>query len=88
MTSAVPGDIKVEFLLCVTHVPKWTERRRNYGIGIERTKQAKSLKTRKVVWYARRDLNPLTCPPDIDTEEMLQFSWTKGEGYGQEKIHC
>jgi len=26
----------------------------------------------------------LTCPPNIDTGEMLQFSWTKGKGYGQE----
>ena len=29
----------------------------------------------------------MTCPPDIDTGEMLEFSWMKGEGYGQETIH-
>jgi len=29
----------------------------------------------------------LTCPPDIGTGNMLEFSWTKGEGYGQETIH-
>ena len=29
----------------------------------------------------------LTCPPDIGTGNMLEFSWTKGEEYGQETIH-
>ena len=29
----------------------------------------------------------LTCPPDIGIGNMLEFSWTKREGYGQETIH-
>lgn len=29
----------------------------------------------------------LTCPFDIGTGDMLVFSWTEGEIYGQEKVH-
>ena len=29
----------------------------------------------------------LTCPPDIGTGDILEFSWTKGEVYGQETVH-
>jgi len=29
-----------------------------------------------------KPLKILTCPPNIGTGDMLEFSWTKGEGYG------
>jgi hypothetical protein len=29
----------------------------------------------------------LTCPPDIGTGDMLEFSWMKGEVYRQETFY-